>query len=204
MIEKSLELYKTMEKRRTWRQFQNKPVSLELIKNCVLTAGTAPSGANMQPWHFEIILSPDLKKKIRNAAEMVEKDFYLNKAPEEWKNALSKLKTDFSKPFLEEAPCLIGIFVQKYHVNENGEHVKHYYIRESVGIATGMLISALHLSGLAALTYTPSPMYFMNDICQRPDSESPYMIIVTGYPDEKYELPSIERKSFSQIAKIRE
>lgn len=189
-----------LQKRRTVRDFSSKPVSMEIIKTCLLAAGSAPSGANKQPWKFVVVTDPMLKTKIRYAAELVELEFYEEKAPKEWLNALTPLGTDKHKPFLEEAPVLIVIFEEKFAVLSNGEKSKNYYTHESVGIATGMLISAIHQSGLVSLTHTPSPMSFLNKILDRPATERPFLILVVGYPKEGACVPVIKRKLLEEIA----
>lgn len=188
-----------LQKRRTVRDFSNKPVSIEVIKTCLLAAGSAPSGANKQPWKFVVVTDPMLKIKIRYAAELVEQEFYEEKAPKEWLNALTPLGTDKHKPFLEEAPLLIVIFEEKFAVLSNGDKSKNYYTHESVGIATGMLISAIHHSGLVSLTHTPSPMSFLNKILDRPGNERPFMILVVGYPKDGACVPAIKRKQLDEI-----
>ncbi|MDP2037639.1 MAG: nitroreductase family protein [Ignavibacteria bacterium] len=192
-----------LQKRRTVRDFSNKPVSIEIIKTCLLAAGSAPSGANKQPWKFVVVTDPMLKTKIRYAAELVEQEFYEEKAPKEWINALTPLGTDKHKPFLEEAPVLIVIFEEKFAVLSNGEKSKNYYTHESVGIATGMLINAIHHSGLVSLTHTPSPMSFLNKILDRPATERPFLILVVGYPREGACVPAIKRKPLEEIAIIK-
>jgi nitroreductase len=199
MITNSNNFYIEMKERRTIRDFSDKPVPKEVIKNCIKTAGTAPSGANMQPWHFVVVSDPQIKKEIRIAAEKEEYDFYHNRAPEEWLNALAPFGTDEHKPFLETAPYLIVIFEQKYGVTENGQKVKHYFTAESVGIATGMLITALHRVGLATLTHTPSPMRFLNEILKRPENEKPFLLLVVGFPADKAQVPKIKRKTLNEI-----
>ena len=174
--------YEQQKRRRTVRDFDSRPVPREVVEHCLLAAGTAPSGANQQPWHFAVISDPGLKRQIREAAEEEERAFYNGRAPEEWLRALAPLGTDPNKPFLEEAPLLIAIFAQKYGVDEQGERFSHYYVPESVGIATGFLITALHEAGLATLTHTPSPMGFLNGLCRRPDNEKPVILLVVGYP----------------------
>lgn len=169
-------------RRRTVRDFDSRPVPREVIESCLLAAGTAPSGANLQPWHFTVIESAEAKKRIRVAAEEEERAFYNGRAPKEWLEALAPLGTDSSKPFLEEAPILIAIFAQKSGTRPDGRTVKHYYVPESVGIATGFLILALHDAGLVTLTHTPSPMSFLNEICGRPSWEKPTILLVAGYP----------------------
>ncbi|MFH1525624.1 MAG: nitroreductase family protein, partial [Bacteroidota bacterium] len=165
-------------------------------------AATAPSGANFQPWHFIVVYNKNIKKKIRLAAEKEEREFYSDRAPEEWLQALAPLGTDANKLFLEEAPVLIVIFEEKFSTDSKAEKIKHYYTKESVGIATGILITALHNSGIATLTHTPSPMNFLNDILNRPKNEKPYLILVAGYPAKEAEIPVIEKKSFEVVATI--
>ena len=185
--------------RRTIRDFSDKPVDREIIENCIKTAGTAPSGANMQPWHFVLISDADIKRQIRVAAEKEEKKFYEKRAPKEWLEALAPLGTDNNKPYLETAPYLIAIFMQRYGKLPDGRKVKHYYGLESVGIATGMLITAIHDAGLASLTHTPSPMGFLNEILERPKNERPFLLLVVGHPAEGATVPDIKRKDMSEI-----
>ena len=185
--------------RRTIRNFSDKPVDREVIENCIRTAGTAPSGANMQPWHFVLISDPTIKKQIRVAAEKEEKEFYEKRAPKEWLEALAPLGTDNNKPYLETAPYLIAIFMQRYGKLPDGREVKHYYGLESVGIATGMLITAIHDAGLASLTHTPSPMGFLNKILKRPENERPFLLLVVGHPAEGAAVPDIKRKDMSEF-----
>ena len=198
----SKQFYEIVKVRRTIREFSGKDVPIEIINNCIKASGTAPSGANKQPWHFVIVQSNKIKKQIREAAEKEEKEFYGGKAPQDWLNDLEPLGTDEHKPFLEKAPYLIVIFEKKYGQSETGEREKHYYTKESVGIATGILITALHYSGLATLTHTPSPMNFLNGILNRPKNEKPYLILVTGYPAENTKVPDIVKKSLSDISTI--
>ena len=186
-------------RRRTIRDFSDKPIEREVIENCIKTAGTAPSGANMQPWHFVLISNPKIKKQIRVAAEKEEKEFYEKRAPKEWLEALAPLGTDNNKPYLETAPYLIAIFMQRYGRLPDGREVKHYYGLESVGIATGMLITAIHDAGLASLTHTPSPMGFLNEILERPKNERPFLILVVGHPAKDAKVPDIKRKDMSEI-----
>ncbi len=200
MIAISESFYLDVKRRRTVREFSDRPIPNDVIKNALLAAGTAPSGANMQPWHFVVVSNPEIKKEIRKAAEKEEKAFYQRRAPEEWLKALQPLGTDENKPFLETAPCLIVVFLKKVTVDEEGKEHKNYYITESVGIATGILITALHLSGLATLTYTPSPMKFLNKILGRPDTERPFLILVTGYPSRNAKVPVINKYQLDQIA----
>jgi iodotyrosine deiodinase len=170
--------------RRTVREFSNRPIPREIIEKCLGAAGTAPNGANMQPWHFVVVSDPILKKQIRESAEKEEYEFYHEKAPQEWLDALAPLGTNEHKPFLETAPLLIVIFAQTYGVLPDGRKLKHYYTQESVGIATGILITAIHHVGLVSLTHTPSPMGFLNELLGRPSSERPFLILVVGYPAE--------------------
>jgi iodotyrosine deiodinase len=176
-------------RRRTVRDFDTRAVPREVIEQALLTAGSAPSGANQQPWFFSVITDATVKQRIRAAAEAEEQAFYSGKAPEEWLDALAPLGTDANKPFLEEAPVLIAIFAQKYGVREDGSRYSHYYVPESVGIATGFLIAALHHAGLATLTHTPSPMGFLTELCGRPASEKPVILLVVGYPKPGAQVP---------------
>jgi nitroreductase len=196
MQERASSFFELMRKRRTVRHFSPREVPDGIIENCLRSAGSAPSGANMQPWHFVMIESEDVKRQIRVAAEAEEQDFYTRRAPPEWLEALAPLGTDASKPFLEIAPVLIAIFQQSYGVLPDGRKLKHYYAAESVGIATGVLITALHHAGLATLTHTPSPMNFLNDILHRPANEKPFLLLVVGYPAEDAVVPLITKKSF--------
>jgi iodotyrosine deiodinase len=166
MVAKSRSFYLDMTRRRSVRDFSDRPIPMDVIKNAIMTAGTAPSGANMQPWHFVVVTDLETKRMIRDAAEQEERAFYQEKATEEWLEALRPLGTDENKPFLEIAPCLIAIFLKKFSTDKFGEKQKSYYATESVGIATGILITALHLSGLVTLTHTPSPMNFLNEILE--------------------------------------
>jgi nitroreductase len=189
MQERSARFLEEMRRRRTVRDFSSRPVEREVIENCLKAAGTAPSGANLQPWHFTVIADPALKRRIREAAEIEEKEFYEGRAPAEWLEALAPLGTDASKPFLETAPVLIAVFAQRHGQLPDGRKVKHYYVPESVGIAVGFLIAGLHNSGLATLTHTPSPMNFLNEICGRPANEKPYLLLVAGHPAEDCKVP---------------
>lgn len=200
MRQRARSFYEDMRRRRTIRDFSDREVPREVIEDCIKAAGTAPNGANKQPWHFAVVSDPEIKKKIREAAEEEEREFYERRATEEWLEALEPLGTDASKPFLEEAPYLIAIFSQSYGVKENGEKETHYYVKESVGIATGMLITAIHNAGLASLTHTPSPMGFLNEILGRPDNERPFLLLVVGYPADDVKVPDISKKSLSEIA----
>lgn len=203
MIKNTESFYNEMNRRRTVREFSSESIRKEIIENCIKTAGTAPSGANKQPWYFVVVSDPEIKKEIRIAAEREEKSFYNEKAPKEWLNALEPFGTDENKPFLETAPYLIVIFEQKYKIDENGEKEKHYYTSESVGIATGLLITALHRVGLATLTHTPSPMKFLNKILNRPDNEKPYLVLVVGYPAKDTKVPNIKRKTLFEISEFK-
>ena len=189
-----------MARRRTVRDFSDRPVPRELIEDCVMTAASAPSGANQQPWTFACISDPDAKRRIRVAAEEEERSFYAGRASDEWLRALAPLGTDADKPFLEIAPWLIAIFGQRYGVGPDGSRVKHYYMPESVGIASGLLIAALHGAGLATLTHTPSPMGFLNEICGRPDNEKALILLVVGYPAEGAKVPDIRRKGLDDVS----
>jgi len=192
----------TLLKRRTIRDFSDKPVSRDLIETCIKAAGTAPSGANHQPWHFVAISDAETKRKIRIAAEAEEKEFYDKRASQEWLNALAPLGTDDSKPFLQTAPWLIAVFAQKRGGEKAGQDKKNYYVTESVGLATGMLITALHSAGLGTLTHTPAPMGFLREICGRPESEKPFVLMVVGYPAEGAKVPrhALIKKDLSQIS----
>ena len=194
------EFYEDVARRRTVREFSDRPVPRDLIETALKAAGTAPSGANLQPWHFVVISGPGTKRKIREAAEAEEREFYEHRASEEWLAALEPLGTDERKPFLETAPYLIAVFLQKYGELPNGRKVKHYYPTESTGLATGLLITALHRAGLATLTHTPSPMKFLNEILGRPKSERPFLLLVVGYPAEGARVPDIERKHLDEFA----
>jgi nitroreductase len=200
MKSRASELRENLQRRRTVRDFSSRPVPREILEECLRTAGTAPSGANQQPWHFVVVSDAAIKKKIREAAEAEEREFYGGRAPDEWLEALSHLGTDEHKPFLEEAPCLIAIFAQNHGVRPDGGSVKHYYVSESVGIATGMLITAVHNAGLVSLTHTPSPMRFLNEILGRPGHERPFLLLVVGYPKEGARVPRIGKKPLEEIA----
>ncbi len=193
------EFYADMSRRRTVREFSDRPVPREIIETALEVANTAPSGANLQPWHFAVVSGPQTKKKIREAAEIEEREFYEHRASEEWLAALEPLGTDSNKPFLETAPYLIAIFLQKFGELPDGRKVKHYYPVESTGLATGLLIAALHRAGLATLTHTPSPMKFLNEILGRPKSERPFLLLVVGYPADDARVPDIQRKSLEEF-----
>jgi nitroreductase len=199
MIKRSESFYNQVKQRRTVRDFSDKPVSKKVIENCIRAAGTAPSGANLQPWHFVVVSDPIIKKQIRIAAEKEEKEFYTNRAPKEWLDALAPLGTDEQKPFLEKAPYLIAIFAKSYDILPDGRKVKQYYSQESTGIACGILITAIHNAGLVSLTHTPSPMNFLNEILGRPNNERPFLLLVVGYPDKDAKVPDIKKKKLSEI-----
>ena len=191
--------YEDVNRRRTVREFSDRPVPRDLIETALRAAGTAPSGANLQPWHFVVVSGLETKRRIREAAETEEREFYEHRAPEEWLAALRPLGTDEHKPFLETAPYLIAVFLQKYGELPDGRKVKHYYPAESTGLATGILITALHHAGLAALTHTPSPMKFLNEILGRPTSERPFLLLVVGYPADDARVPDISRKDLDEF-----
>ena len=203
MISRSAWFYRTMRKRRTVRDFSHRGVPREVIDNALRAAGTAPSGANMQPWHFAVVSDPGIKREIRIAAEAEEREFYARRASAEWLKALEPLGTDENKPFLETAPYLIVVFLQRFSHNHLGERLKNYYTSESVGIACGMLLAALHLSGVATLTHTPSPMRFLNRILDRPADERPFMIVVAGYPKAGASVPAITKKPLGEFTSHR-
>lgn len=192
--------YDEIRRRRTVRDFVDRPIPHEVIADALRAAGTAPNGANMQPWHFVVVTDPSVKQQIRAAAEEEERAFYGGRAPQEWLNALAPLGTDAQKPFLEIAPCLIAVFAQSHGVDADGRPVKHYYVQESVGIATGFLIAALHHAGLATLTHTPSPMAFLSKILGRPENERPFLLLVVGYPAADAQVPAITKKELAEIA----
>lgn len=202
MTTRARAFYEEMDRRRSVRQFSPRPVPREVIEYCLRAAGTAPSGAHMQPWQFVAVSDPDVKRRIRMGAEAEEREFYGGRATREWLEALAGLGTDASKPFLEEAPYLIVVLARSYGLDDDGGKVKHYYVQESVGIATGILIAALHHAGLAALTHTPSPMGFLEGILGRPPGERPYLILVVGYPAEGARVPDLRRKALHEIAQF--
>ena len=189
-------------RRRTTRHFSDRPVSRSIIEHCLRAAGSAPSGAHLQPWHFVVVSDPVIKQKVRAAAEAAEQEFYAT-APADWLEALAPLGTDARKPYLELAPYLIAVFAVRHSINRDGTQRKHYYVSESTGIATGFLISALHHAGLATLTHTPSPMGFLNDVLDRPINERAMMLIVTGYPADDAAVPRLTRKPLHEIATFR-
>ena len=203
IITRSKNFYNEIKERRSIRDFEETKIDLKIIENAILSAGTAPNGANLQPWHFVIIKNSKIKKKIRVAAEKEERNFYKLKAPKEWIKALEPLGTDSKKEFLEKAPILIAIFEKKYSLSGN-KKIKNYYVRESVGIATGILISCLHISGLSMLTHTPSPMNFLNKILNRPNNEKPFVLLVVGFPKKNCRIPiyAKKKKRFEKIISI--
>jgi iodotyrosine deiodinase len=200
MRRRAAEFYAEMRRRRTVRHFSHRPVPREIIEDCLRAAGTAPSGANLQPWHWVVVSDSEIKHRIREAAEAEEREFYGRRAPKEWLDILEPLGTDENKPFLEDAPYVIAVFVQNYTRQSNGHIIKHPYALESVAIATGFLIAALHHAGLATLTHTPSPMGFLNQILGRPNNERPMLLLVVGYPAEGVKVPDIHRKSLDETA----
>jgi iodotyrosine deiodinase len=199
MRERITDFFADIDRRRTVRDFSARPVPRDIIETALQAANTAPSGANLQPWHFAVVSGAGTKKKIRAAAEAEEREFYEHRATEEWLAALEPLGTDEHKPFLETAPYLIAVFLQKYGELPDGRKVKHYYPAESTGLATGMLITALHRAGLATLTHTPSPMKFLNEILGRPKNERPFLLLVVGYPSDDARVPDIKRKQLEEF-----
>ena len=200
MQQRANNFYQDIRRRRTVRDYSDRAVPQQVIEDCLRAAGTAPNGANMQPWHFVVVSDPTIKKQIREAAEEEEREFYQGRAPQEWLDALAPLGTDEHKPFLEVAPYLIAIFAKSYDLLPDGRRVKNYYVQESVGIATGILITALHHAGLVTLTHTPSPMKFLNNILDRPTHERPYLLLVVGYPAPDATVPAITKKDLTEMA----
>lgn len=203
MKARAREFYEEIRRRRTIREFSPRPVPREVIDDCLRAAGTAPSGANLQPWHFVVVRDPSTKAKIREAAEIEEREFYSGKAPQEWLDALAPLGTDENKGYLEVAPYLIAVFAQNYALLPDGRKVKNYYVTESVGIALGFLIAALHHAGLATLTHTPSPMNFLSTVLGRPANERAFLLLVVGYPADDARVPDITKKPLDEIATFR-
>ena len=199
MKERAQSFYELMAGRRSVREFSDRAVPRELIATAIRTAGTAPSGANRQPWQFVAIDDPELKREIRGAAEEEEKEFYENRAPEEWEKALAPLGTDWRKPYLETAPWIVVCFAEQYGVADDGSKTKNYYVQESVGIACGMFITAIHNMGLATLTHTPAPMNFLSEILNRPSNERPYILFPVGYPAADATVPNIDKKPLDDI-----
>lgn len=198
MQRRSQEFLKNIQRRRTIRDFSDDSVPKEIIVDCLKSAATAPSGANRQPWHFSVVSDKETKRKIREAAEEEEKKLYSGRAPDEWLEALEPLGTDENKPFLEIAPYLIVVFSEAYGLDDKGDKIKNYYVSESVGIATGMLITALHTAGLVTLTHTPSPMNFLRKILGRGENERAFLILVTGFPSENATVPNIKKKDLEE------
>jgi iodotyrosine deiodinase len=205
-LRRAFSFLQTMSTRRTLRSFSPEPVPFELIETAIKTAATAPSGANQQPWRFVVVSSPEVKRQIREAAEAEEREFYHRRAPREWLAALQLLGTDWHKPFLEIAPYLIVIFRLDYGLSSDAERheikTKHYYVMESVGIAAGFLLAALHTAGLATLTHTPSPMGFLSKILSRPKNEKPFLLIPVGYPAAEATVPRITKKPLPQVLEV--
>lgn len=199
MARRAAEFYAELRRRRSVRHFSDRPVPRAIIEDCLRAANSAPSGANKQPWHFAVVSDPATKQRIRQAAEAEERAFYERRAPQEWLDDLAPLGTGPDKPFLETAPYLIAIFAQRYGLRPDGSKEQHYYVQESVGIATGMLIAALHHAGLATLTHTPSPMNFLSEILGRPSNERPYLLLVTGYPAPDVTVPVLSKKSLEEV-----
>lgn len=202
MLARVREFYQDLNRRRTVREYSDRPVPREIVQQAILAAGTAPSGAHKQPWTFVLVGDPAVKAKIREAAEIEEKENYTRRMPEAWLKDLAPLGTDENKPFLTTCPWFIVIFAQLWGLGANGEKNKHYYVNESVGIATGMLLAALHRAGLATLTHTPSPMGFLHKILERPENERAYMLIALGYPKKGCKVPDLQRKSLEQIVVV--
>lgn len=202
MKSKSTQFLTNIKRRRTIREFSDSPIPFDVIANCVKAAATAPNGANKQPWHFVIISDSDVKRKIRKEAEKIEMEFYSRRASKEWLQDLKQFSTNWNKPFLESAPYLIAVFAEKYSLDENNRQEKNYYVMESVGMACGFLIAALHHCGVATLTHTPSPMNFLSELCNRPSNEKPYLLIVVGIPKDGVQIPDISKKSFEEVATI--
>jgi iodotyrosine deiodinase len=202
LVARAREFHAQVARRRSVREFDTRPVPREVIEHALRAAGTAPSGANQQPWFFSVITQPDHKRRVREAAEAEEQRFYAGRAPEDWLQALAPLGTDANKPFLEDAPVLIAVFAQKYGLHANGTRFSHYYVPESVGIAIGLLVTALHQAGLATLTHTPSPMGFLTELCGRPDNERPVVLLVVGHPRADCQVPVAAgvKKPLDQIA----
>ena len=200
MAQSAQAFYQQMAKRRSVRDFSDQSIPPSVLEHAILAAGSAPSGANMQPWHFAVVQDAAIKQQIRQAAEIEERELYEHRASEEWLDALAPLGTDANKPFLENAPALIAIFLKKVTIDEQGVKHKNYYTTESVGIATGMLITALHQAGLGTLTHTPSPMKFLTEILKRPSYERPFLLLVVGYPAEGALVPDIQRLPLDKIS----
>lgn len=203
MERRAAEFFQALRRRRTVREYADREIPPGVLEDCLRAAGTAPSGANRQPWHFVVVRDPATKRAIREAAEEEERAFYTGRAPQAWLDALAHLGTDANKPFLEIAPCLIAVFAENYQPLPDGGREKNYYVQESVGLATGMLIAALHLAGLATLTHTPSPMGFLNEILERPAHERAFLLLVVGYPAADAQVPVIEKKDLHEFVTFR-
>ena len=197
--QRSREFYEWLDQRRTVREISDKPVPFELVQNLVMSASTAPSGAHKQPWTFCVISNPEIKREIRKAAEEEEYKSYSGRMSERWKKDLEPLGTDWNKPFLEKAPWVVIVFKRIYEIDENGEKRNNYYVNESVGIACGFFLAALHKAGLVTLTHTPSPMNFVTEILKRPDNERPYLLLPIGYPEDEVYVPNIHRKELDEV-----
>ncbi len=200
MKRRAANFYRFVSRRRTVRMFSARPVPRRVIEKCLMSAGSAPSGANLQPWHFVVVSAPKVKRRIRLAAEKEEREFYRRRAPKAWLKALEPLGTDAKKPYLETAPYLIIVFQRLYDIDAAGERIKQYYVAESVGMASGILLTALHHAGLATLTHTPNPMGFLRSLLGRPTNERAVMIVVAGYPAKHAKVPDIQRKALADIA----
>ncbi|MEX2530821.1 MAG: nitroreductase family protein [Gemmatimonadota bacterium] len=204
MLDRARAFSEEMGRRRTVREFSDEPVPREIVEQCIRAAASAPSGANRQPWHFVLVSNPAVKREIRIAAEKEEEDFYSGRAPREWLDALGPLGTDSRKAFLERAPHLIAVFAESHGIAPDGTQQKNYYVRESVGLAAGILIAALHRAGLATLTHTPSPMGFLNRILNRPARERPFLLVPVGRPAADAQVPkaALRKKSFAEICTV--
>ena len=198
-LERSRAFLERMRARRTVRQFSRESVPYELVENAIATAGTAPSGAHQQPWMFVVVSDPEIKHRIREAAEEEERRSYDGRMPNDWLQALRPLGTDWRKPHIEDAPYVVVVFEQAYGLCPDGSKVKHYYVKESVGIAVGLLLASLHEAGLATLTHTPSPMGFLREILGRPENERPYVLVPVGYPADDCVVPDLARKPLDEI-----
>ena len=203
MQQRAADFAAQMARRRTVRDYSDRPIPEGVVESAIAAAASAPSGANTQPWHFVVVRDPQTKTRIRQAAEAEEREFYNRRAPQQWLDALAPLGTDADKPFLEAAPALIAVFYERYGLHADGERYKTYYSIESVGLACGMLIASLHLAGLATLTHTPSPMKFLREILGRPRNEAPFLLLVTGYPAADATVPAIQRKPLDQVMTLR-
>jgi len=202
-LRRSEDFLELMRRRRSVRHFSDEPVLVELIENAIRTAGTSPSGANQQPWTFVVVSDPALKEEIRVAAEAEEERLYRERAPQAYLDAIEPIGTDWIKTHITDAPHLIVVFEQAWGLDESGEKTKHYYVRESVGIAVGLLLASLHVAGLATLTHSPSPMGFLTRILERPPNERPFILIPVGYPAAGAEVPDLPKKRFEEIAELR-